>query len=73
VSKTFIFHGVKENIASIVVRLPDGSPDQPASYWAFSLKPLFGNCQLEYIINLQKLSSEYGFEAKHPTRGGEPR
>ena len=43
-SKFFIFHRPKgENISSIVVRLPVGAPDQPGSYWAFSLQPLFGN------------------------------
>jgi len=70
-SKTFIFHDseAKGNTSAAVIRLPDSAPDQPASYWAFSLKPMFGSCQLEYIINLQKLSSEYGFEAKHPMVG----
>ena len=70
-SKFFIFHRPKtrENISSIVVRLPDGAPDQPGSYWAFSLQPLFGNCQLEYITDLQKLSSDYKYAAKHPMVG----
>jgi hypothetical protein len=68
-SKTFMFQGGKDNIASIVVRLPDRAPGQPGSYWAFSLRPMFGSCQLEYIINPQKLSSEYGFEARHPVVG----
>jgi hypothetical protein len=70
-SKTFIFHRPesKEDISSIVIRLPDGAPDQPGSYWAFSLQPLFGKCQLEYITDLQKLSSDYRFQAKHPMVG----
>jgi hypothetical protein len=70
-SKTFSFHSSdnKENISSIVIRLPDGAPDQPESYWAFSLNPLLENCQLEYITDLQKLSSDYKFEAKHPMVG----
>lgn len=35
-SKTFIFHRpeTKEDISSIVIRLPDNAPDQPGSYWA---------------------------------------
>lgn len=70
-SKIFIFHSpeTKENISSIVVRLPGGAPDQPGSYWAFSLQPLLGNCQLEYITDLQKLSSDYKYAAKHPMVG----
>ena len=33
-SKTFIFHRpeTKEDISSIVIRLPDGAPGQPGSY-----------------------------------------
>lgn len=67
-SKTFVFHKpeTKESVSSIVVRLPDSAPDQPGSYWAFSLQPLFGHCQLEYIADPQKLSNDYKFEAKHP-------
>ena len=70
-SKTFVFHSpeTKENISSIVIRLPEGPPDQPGSYWAFSKQPLFGHCQLEYITDLQKLSSDYKFDAKHPMVG----
>ena len=70
-SKTFVFHspGTKESISSIVIRLPEGQPDQPGSYWAFSMQPLFGRCQLEYITDLQKLSSDYQFDARHPMVG----
>lgn len=70
-SKTFIFHDpeTKENISSIVIRLPDSLPDQPGSYWAFSAQTLFGHCQLEYVTDLQKLSNDYKFEAKHPMVG----
>lgn len=70
-SKTFVFHKpeTEESVSSIVVRLPDSAPDQSASYWSFSLQPLFGHCQLEYITDLQKLSSDYKFEAKHPMVG----
>jgi hypothetical protein len=70
-SKTFVFRDpqAKQKIASIVVRLPDSASDQPGSYWAFSLKPMFGNCQLEYVTDLQKLSSDYAFQANHPMVG----
>jgi hypothetical protein len=70
-SKAFIFHRpeTKENVSSIVIRLPDSEPDQPVSYWAFSLQTPFGHCQLEYITDLQKLSNDYRLQAKHPMVG----
>jgi hypothetical protein len=70
-SKTFTFHSpeTKEDISSIVIRLPDSAPDQQGSYWAFSLQPLLGKCQLEYITDLQELSDDYRFQAKHPMVG----
>jgi hypothetical protein len=70
-SKTFIFHKAetKENIPSIVIRLPDSAPGQPGSYWAFSLQTPFGHCQLEYVTDPQKLSYDYRFQAKHPMVG----
>jgi hypothetical protein len=59
-----------ENIPAVLVRLPAGSPSQPNGYWAFAKKSPFGNCQLEYITDLAKLKSEYGFNgAKHPMVG----
>jgi len=58
-----------ENIPALLVRLPAGSPTQANGYWAFAQKSPFGNCQLEYITDLAKLKSEYGFSAKHPMVG----
>jgi hypothetical protein len=59
-----------ENIPALLVRLPTGSPYQTTGYWAFATKSPFGNCQLEYITDLGKLKSEYGFSsAKHPMVG----
>jgi hypothetical protein len=59
-----------ENIPAVLVRLPTGAANQPASYWAFSLNAPFGNCRLEYVTDLEKLRAEYGFRAaKHPMVG----
>jgi hypothetical protein len=59
-----------ENVPAVLVRLPAGSGGQPASYWAFSLKAPFGNCNLEYVADIEKLRTEYGFRAaKHPMVG----
>jgi hypothetical protein len=59
-----------ENIPATIVKLPSGSSAQPAGYWAFSRKAPYGNCQLEYIADLQRLRDEYGFaRANHPLVG----
>jgi hypothetical protein len=59
-----------ENLPSLLVRLPTGSASQPASYWAFVMRTAYGSCHLEYITDLDKLRTEYGFHgAKHPMIG----
>jgi hypothetical protein len=52
---------------AVVIRLPSGTPLQAAGYWSFAMKPAYGNCQLEYVEDLQKLKANYGYrQAKHP-------
>lgn len=59
-----------ENVPGILVRLPGGSPTRATGYWAFSVNAPYGNCRLEYITDLAKLKTEYGFaDAKHPMVG----
>ncbi len=59
-----------ENIPALLVRLPAGSPSQAGGYWAFEQKSPFGNCQLEYLTDLDKLKNDYGYSAaKHPMVG----
>jgi hypothetical protein len=59
-----------ENIPAIIVRLPGGSAASPNGYWAFSRKAPYGSCQLEYINNLDKLRTDYGYKAaRHPLVG----
>jgi hypothetical protein len=59
-----------ENLPALLVRLPSASASQASGYWAFSLNSPYGNCQLEYITDLDKLKNEYGFTgAKHPMVG----
>ena len=67
----FIRNGLTgENLPALLVRLPTGAPTQSNGYWAFSLNSPFGNCQLEYLTDLDKLKNEYGFHAaKHPMVG----
>ena len=66
-SKTFQFHSLTGSpVSALIIRLPAKASDQTQSYWAFSLTEAYGSCPLEYITDLNRLSSEYGFQAKHP-------
>ncbi len=68
-SKEFYFrnHLSGENIPALLIRLPTGSPSQSNGYWAFAQKSPFGDCQLEFVTDLDKLKTDYGFRAaKHP-------
>jgi hypothetical protein len=44
----------------MAVRLPGGE------LWAFSLQGPFGRCDLEYVSDLEKLASQYRYNASHP-------
>jgi hypothetical protein len=48
---------------AMVVRLPHGE------YWGFSLIEPFGTCQLEFVSDLDKLKTDYGYHADHPMVG----
>jgi hypothetical protein len=59
-----------ENIPATIVRLPSGSAATISGYWAFSRKAPYGNCQLEYITDLDKLRIDYDYRhASHPLVG----
>jgi serine/threonine protein kinase len=66
-SKRFFFRSLtrSRNVPAVIIRLP-GPASNSKSYWAFSLEAPFGLCQLAYVDDVAKLSSEYGFEAAHP-------
>ena len=71
-SKAFTYHNrtTGENVPALLVRLPNGSATQSSAYWSFAMKAAYGNCRLEYIDDLQKLKTEYGYRAaKHPMVG----
>src|SRR5260370_34462799 len=66
-SKTFQFRSLTGSpVSALIIRLPAKASDQTQSYWAVSLTETYGNCPLQYITDLNRLSSEHGFEAKHP-------
>lgn len=60
-AKKFLFRNAKgKSFTAMLVKLPDNS------YWAFFLREPYGSCELEYVTDLDKLSSEFGFSATHP-------
>jgi hypothetical protein len=61
-AKKFTFANplTRENIDAMVIRLPGGD------LWAFSLKGPFSRCELEYVTNLERLATEFRFNATHP-------
>ena len=59
-----------ENVPAMLIRLPTGSASQAGGYWAFSVSSPYGDCRLEYVTDLAKLKTDYGFSAaKHPMVG----
>ncbi len=59
-----------ENIPATIVRLPGGSAAQASSYYAFSRRPIAGDCELEFVADLEKLKNDYGYKfANHPLVG----
>jgi serine/threonine protein kinase len=66
-SKKFFFRSLtlSRYVPALIIRLP-GPAGLSKSYWAFSLEVPFNRCQFEYMDDVAKLSSDYGFEAVHP-------
>ena len=64
-AKRFVFRNsiTGQPQPALVVRLPHGE------YWGFSLVEPFGDCELEFVTDLDKLKTDYGFRADHPMVG----
>ena len=59
-----------ESVPATIIRIPTGSATVPSGYWAFSRKVAYGDCQLEYIRDLDKLRRDYDYRhADHPLVG----
>jgi hypothetical protein len=52
-----------ETLPAVLVHLPGGAD------WAISLREPYRNCTLEYLEDLQKIQSDYGYRAEHPMVG----
>ena len=71
-SADFFIHNTitGENVPATIVRLSTGSPNAPSGYWAFVRKAPYGNCQFEYVTDLDRLLKDYGYRhALHPLVG----
>lgn len=68
-SRPFVFHNrdTGESVAALLIRLPGESPLKPSGYWCLAMKPVYGNCKLDYVEDLQKLKVDYNYrQARHP-------
>ena len=57
---TFVKPFTHENVEAMVIRLPGGG------LWAFSLQEPYGRCELEFVTDLGRLATQYGYRAGHP-------
>jgi serine/threonine protein kinase len=66
-SKRFSFRSltISNYVPALIIRLP-GPASESSSYWAFSLEAPFSQCRFVYLDDLEKLASDYGFQAAHP-------
>lgn len=71
-SADFFIHNVVsgDSTPATVVRLPNTPATSPSGYWAFSRKAAYGDCQLEFITDLEKILKDYDYRhATHPLVG----
>jgi hypothetical protein len=61
-----------ENIQSLLIRLPSGSPTKPEGYWGLVMTAAYGSCQLEYITDMSRLRDDYGFKGASHAMIGDP-
>jgi hypothetical protein len=61
-AKKFIFRDslTSREVPAMVVHLPGGE------YWGFSLIEPYGSCELEFVTDIQRLRTDYGFRGTHP-------
>lgn len=66
-SKKFFFRRPLDGqlVTAYVVRLPVGSASSSSGYWAFAAGKPGQQCELEYVTDLRKIATEYGYRASH--------
>ncbi|HET7892423.1 MAG TPA: hypothetical protein VFL34_12900, partial [Candidatus Sulfotelmatobacter sp.] len=71
-SADFFIHNIVtgDNVPATIIRLPNSPATSPSGYWAFSRKAAYGDCQLEFITDLDKILKDYDYRhATHPLVG----
>jgi hypothetical protein len=57
---TFVRSLTQEKIDAMAIRLPDGG------LWAFALQSPYARCELEFVTDLGRIASQFGYHASHP-------
>ncbi|MDP9339891.1 MAG: hypothetical protein M3P45_13605, partial [Acidobacteriota bacterium] len=71
-SKEFVYRNVfsGQTTQAMLVRLPKGTATQSSGYWAFAMNAAYGNCKLEYLTDMNRLRTDYGYrQGTHPMVG----
>jgi hypothetical protein len=56
----------RDSVAAIAIRLPVGNGRSSASYWGILLKAPYGQCELQFVTDLNQINAKYGYHATHP-------
>jgi len=56
----------------MLIRLPQGSANSPEGYWAYETNAAFGDCRLEFVTDIPRLTSDYDFHGGHHPMVGNP-
>ena len=61
-AKEFIFIDpiTSQTVKAMVIRLPN------RALWAFALREPHGQCDLEFVTDLNRLEKQYGYQSNHP-------
>jgi hypothetical protein len=57
---TFIKPITNQTVKGMVIRLPN------RDLWAFALQEPHGQCDLEFVTDLNRLAKQYGYQSNHP-------
>jgi hypothetical protein len=57
---TFVRPFTHENVDAMVIRLPGGE------LWGFAVQSPYGRCELEFVTDLNRLATDFGYHASHP-------
>jgi hypothetical protein len=56
----------RDSVSAIAIRLPVGNGRSATSYWGILLEAPYGRCELQFVTDLNQISTKYGYRATHP-------